>query len=73
MFMFMGMIMSMVFFVMMPMWPMTDQSPNEEANSCENKHCTHNMTLLGFNLMLKLQANQGNEPSKNERSDHVSK
>jgi K+-sensing histidine kinase KdpD len=65
-------VMCVTFTMAVSMGSMTEQLPDQKDDACENKHHTHDMTLLSVNLFLKLKADQGNDASQDERGNHMS-
>ena len=59
--------------MMMPMWSMTEQPPDQKNDSGKNEHGPDKVTLLGIDLMLKLKTNKGDDSSKHEGGDDMSK
>jgi len=60
------------FSVLVPMGTATQAAPDEKNEPGEHEDHSYNMALLGIDLLLKLQTNQGNDPAQNQRSQHMS-
>src|SRR5437588_13024512 len=58
--------------VIVMVMPMSGESPHEEANPGENQDHPDDVPLLGLKGMAKLQADQSNDTSQDDRREHVS-
>jgi hypothetical protein len=60
------------FSVLVPMGAATQAAPDEKNEPGEHEDHPYNMALLGIDLLLKLQTNQGNDPAQDQRGQHMS-